>query len=89
MIPFRESGLPATVPETVMAAQYAALRTPVKHGAVCRFEDTLTDSPSVWYQDGRWYMSAGMPVRWRAIWGWRICAGTARTHRERWTGSMW
>ena len=56
MIPFRESGLPATVPETVMAAQYAALRTPVKHGAMCRFEDTLTDSPSVWYQDGRWYM---------------------------------
>lgn len=56
MIPFRPSALPKTVEPAVMREQYEALKTPVKHGAVCRFEDTLTDSPSVWYSNGKWYM---------------------------------
>lgn len=56
MIQFKENNLPRSVTETVMREVYEDLKTPIKLGAVCKFEDVYTDSPSVYFIDGKWYM---------------------------------
>ena len=57
MIPFRKTALPTETPAAVMAHVYAALQTPVKHGAVMKPEHAWTDSPSVFRYGGRFYKS--------------------------------
>ena len=53
MIPFRQTGLPTEVPAAEMERVYARLQTPVKYGAVIKWENARTDSPSVFrYGDG-------------------------------------
>ncbi len=55
MIPFRRfSSAPVTDKE--MDAVYAALKTPVKHGAVMKIPGQWTDSPTVFLHNGVFYM---------------------------------
>ena len=56
MIPFKKSARPGPVPPRVIEDTYALLRTPVKAGAVMKFEDAWTDSPTVFRYGGRFYM---------------------------------
>ncbi len=35
---------------------YEIIKTPYKHGAVIKFDDSLTDSPTVFKYNGKWYM---------------------------------
>ncbi len=55
MIPFNEISRPLVTKEE-MAEIYEAVRTPYKVGAVMKMDGRLTDSPSVFYYDGAWYM---------------------------------
>ncbi|MBP3704212.1 MAG: glycosylase [Clostridia bacterium] len=55
MIPFRHSTLSA-VTEAEMLGIYEKIKTPYKYGAVMKLENDLTDSPSVFFFEGRWYM---------------------------------
>lgn len=56
MIPFKENNLPKTVTDEVMKSIYEDLKTPIKLGAVCKFDEVFTDSPSVWYDGEKWRM---------------------------------
>ena len=56
MINFKETKLPAIVSEEVMQNVYLKLKTPYKYGAVCKRENELTDSPSVFRIGEKWYM---------------------------------
>ena len=56
MIPFRQTQLPTTVSESRMQAVYEHIKTPIKHGAVMKLENMLTDSPSVFRRGDRFYM---------------------------------
>lgn len=55
MIPFKENSLPK-VDAGEMAEIYEMIKTPVKCGAVMKFEKELTDSPTVFQKDGIFYM---------------------------------
>lgn len=44
------------VTSDVMNRIYEMIKTPGKHGAVIKYDDYFTDSPSVFYKDGFWYM---------------------------------
>lgn len=55
MIPFAKHDLPAVTQEE-MKALYEQIKTPNKLGAVMRWENDFTDSPSVFYKDGMFYM---------------------------------
>ena len=55
MIPFQNIPLPA-VTEEEMQAIFEQIKTPYKYGAVLKLENDFTDSPSVFFFDGRWYM---------------------------------
>ncbi len=55
MVPFLQHDLPP-VTDAEMARLYEKLKTPVKHGAAVKFENDFTDSPSVFYRDGMYYM---------------------------------
>ena len=56
MIPFKVTNLPASVPSDVMERVYETIKTPVKYGAVVKFENDFTDSPTVFRKDGVFYM---------------------------------
>ena len=56
MIPFQPTITPHTVPREVMKQTFEAIRTPVKHGAVMKFDSDWTDSPSVFRYGGMFYM---------------------------------
>ena len=56
MIPFKQTTLPVKVPAETMAGVYDQIKTPVKHGAVMKLEDAVTDSPSVFRFGDRFYM---------------------------------
>lgn len=56
MIQFKEGNYPYTVSSSVMNEVYEDLRTPIKIGAVCKFDEVFTDSPSVYYSGNKWYM---------------------------------
>ena len=55
MIPFRDSAK-RQVPENVMRQVFERLKTPYKYGAVLKLPQDLTDSASVFFHDGRWYL---------------------------------
>lgn len=55
MISFKSSSLPV-VEAHEMADIYNRLKTPIKHGAVVKFENDFTDSPTVFRKDGTFYM---------------------------------
>ena len=62
MIPFRQTALPTQVPAAEMERVYAALQTPVKYGAVMKWENAWTDSPSVFrYGDGFYMYFIAIP----------------------------
>jgi predicted GH43/DUF377 family glycosyl hydrolase len=44
------------VPDGIMREIYEAIKTPFKYGAAVKFDDMLTDSPSVFFHEGAWYM---------------------------------
>lgn len=56
MIPFKENAFPRSVPEPVMLKVYEELKTPIKLGAVCKSQEVFTDSPSVYFEGGKWHM---------------------------------
>lgn len=56
MIQFKQGNYPYTVSSSVMNEVYEDLRTPIKIGAVCKFDEVFTDSPSVYYSGNKWYM---------------------------------
>ncbi|MFA6662158.1 MAG: glycosylase, partial [Bacilli bacterium] len=39
-----------------MESIYEKIKTPYKYGAVIKMDEYFTDSPSVFYKDGLWYM---------------------------------
>ncbi len=55
MIPFRIHDLPA-ITDAEMTEIYEKIKTPVKHGAVIKWDDDFTDSPTVFKKDGIFYM---------------------------------
>lgn len=55
MIPFKQHTLPSVTKEE-MNCIYKQIRTPYKYGAVMKLPDDFTDSPSVFFFEGRWYM---------------------------------
>ena len=55
MIPFNNIKRPP-VEKWEMREIFEAVKTPYKYGAVMKVDGYLTDSPSVFYYDGRWYM---------------------------------
>ena len=55
MIPFPAKCKPS-VTDAEMAKIYEAIKTPVKHGAVIKWENDFTDSPTVFKKDGIFYM---------------------------------
>lgn len=55
MIPFKSHNL-NPVSEQEMLQILEEIKTPYKYGAVMKLEDYWTDSPSVFFYDGRWYM---------------------------------
>lgn len=55
MIPFKNLDLPP-VTQQEMEAIYDRIRTPFKYGPVLKMENDYTDSPSVFFHDGKWYM---------------------------------
>ena len=55
MIPFVKHDFPAVTQEE-MQTLYEQLKTPNKLGAVVRWEKDFTDSPTVFYKDGLFYM---------------------------------
>lgn len=55
MVPFRKT-TNAPVTREEMRAVYEHIKTPVKHGAVIKWDNDFTDSPSVFRKDGRFYM---------------------------------
>lgn len=55
MIPFRSNSY-APVTQEDMERIYAQIQTPVKHGAVIKWEQDFTDSPTVFRKDGKFYM---------------------------------
>lgn len=56
MIPFRQTNLPKVVDSDIMQSVYDRIKTPVKYGAVMKFENDLTDSPSVFRYKDQFYM---------------------------------
>ena len=54
MIPFHHNE--KTVTDEDMTAVYEKIKTPVKYGAVIKYEDRLVDSPTVFKKDGLYYM---------------------------------
>ena len=56
MLPFKTTGLPASVPPEVMEQTYNAIKTPVKYGAVMKLDNDWTDSPSVFRFGNAFYM---------------------------------
>ena len=55
MIPFRKNDLQC-VTDAEMMEIYEKIKTPVKHGAVIKWENDFTDSPTVFQKDGVFYM---------------------------------
>ena len=55
MIPFRNNTLPA-ITDAEMTEIYEKIKTPIKHGAVIKWENDFTDSPTVFQKDGLFYM---------------------------------
>jgi len=55
MIPFRTQNFPG-ITDAEMTEIYEKIKTPVKHGAVIRWERDFTDSPTVFQKDGVFYM---------------------------------
>jgi len=55
MIAFKQTNLPKAVPKEIMERVYASIKTPVKHGAVIKFQNDWTDSPSVFHY-GKMFM---------------------------------
>ena len=55
MIPFKPSDAPR-VTQDEMQAIYQRIRTPKKLGAVVKWENDYTDSPTVFFHNGRFYM---------------------------------
>lgn len=55
MIPFLSNDLNQVSGEE-MKNIYQQISTPYKYGAVMKLPDDWTDSPSVFYHDGKWYM---------------------------------
>ena len=55
MIPFPAKCKPS-VTDAEMAKIYEAIKTPVKRGAVIKWENDFTDSPTVFQKDGIFYM---------------------------------
>ncbi len=58
MVPFNENrkNKNREVTMTDMESIYEKIKTPYKHGAVIKIDEYFTDSPSVFYKDGLWYM---------------------------------
>ncbi len=56
MIPFKQTNLPQSVPANVMQTVYDRIKTPVKYGAVIKFDSHWTDSPSVFRHGDAFYM---------------------------------
>lgn len=55
MIKFKQSEI-KTVSKETMAYIYNELKTPYKLGPVIKQNEYLVDSPTVFYQEGKWYM---------------------------------
>ena len=55
MIPFKLSNAPR-VTQDEMRAIYQRIRTPKKIGAVMKWENDFTDSPTVFFHEGKFYM---------------------------------
>lgn len=55
MIPFKQRNL-APISESEMKEIYEKIKTPFKHGAVIKWENDHTDSPTVFQMDGMFYM---------------------------------
>ena len=55
MIPFAKNNLPMPTDDE-MRSVYDQIKTPVKHGAVIKWDKDFTDSPSVFFKDGKFYM---------------------------------
>ena len=55
MIPFNKITMPP-VTAAEMQDIYERIKTPYKLGAVMKMDGRLTDSPSVFYYEGAWYM---------------------------------
>lgn len=55
MIPFKLSNAPR-VTQDEMQAIYQRIRTPKKIGAVMKWENDFTDSPTVFFHEGKFYM---------------------------------
>ena len=55
MIPFNKSSLPP-VTDCEMNNIYEMIKTPVKHGAVIKWDNDFTDSPTVFFRNGKFYM---------------------------------
>ena len=55
MKPFIDSTL-KNVTDSEMESIYRQIKTPFKYGAVMKMENNFTDSPSVFFYDGKWYM---------------------------------
>ena len=55
MIPFAKNNLPMPTDDE-MRSIYDQIKTPVKHGAVIKWDKDFTDSPSVFFKDGKFYM---------------------------------
>ncbi|MBQ8896882.1 MAG: glycosylase [Clostridia bacterium] len=55
MIPFAKNDLPG-ITEEEMVSVYEKMKTPVKRGAVVKWENDFTDSPTVFQKDGVFYM---------------------------------
>jgi predicted GH43/DUF377 family glycosyl hydrolase len=56
MIPFKTHSSNKIVSCQTMQNIYRAIETPYKYGTVVKFENDFTDSPSVFYYNGKWYM---------------------------------
>ena len=55
MVPFKKSDLPK-VDKHEMIEIYNRLKTPIKRGAVMKWQDDFTDSPTLFKKDGIFYM---------------------------------
>ena len=55
MINFKESSLPAVTQEE-MQHIYQRIKTPIKRGAVIKWNDYFTDSPTIFKKDDKFYM---------------------------------
>ncbi len=57
MIPFKKSDKSEVVPPHIMKEIYEKIKTPIKHGAVMKWDTHHTDSPSIFFYEGSWYLA--------------------------------